>query len=145
MAMMDFSKAFDLVPHQRLLSKLCHFGITRKLHNWIQDFLTMRTQQVALEGVSSSSITVTSSVPQGTVLGPLLFIPYLNNLPEGTFSQVRLLADDCILYREINTLNDCQDIQKDINTLCSWESKWQMKFYIDKCYISCMLHIKVIP
>ena len=69
-AMMDFSKAFDLVPHQRLLSKLCHYWITGKLHNWIQKNFTMRTQQVDLEDVSSSSITVTSGVPQGAVLGP---------------------------------------------------------------------------
>ena len=140
MVIMDFSKAFDPVPHQRLLSKLCHYGITGKLHNWKQKIFTMRTQQVVLEGVSSSSITVTSGVPQGTVLGPLLFILYLNDLPEGVSSQVRLLADDCILYREINTLNDCQDLQKDINTLCNWESKWQMKFNIDKCYIMHVTH-----
>ena len=106
----------------------------------MQKFLTMRTQQVVLEGVSSSSITVTSGVPQGTVLGPLLFILYLNDLPEGISSQVRLLADDCILYQEINTLNDCRDLQKDINTLCNWESKWQMKFNIDKCYIMHVSH-----
>ena len=137
---MDFSKAFDLVPHQILLSKLCHFGITGKLHNWIKKILTMRTQQVVLEGVSSSSITVTSGVLQGMALGPLLFILYLNDLPEGISSQVRLLADDCILYRKINTLNDCQDLQKDINTLCNWESKWQMKFNIDKCYIMHVTH-----
>ena len=103
-------------------------------------FLTMRTQHVVLEGVSSSFITVTSGVPQGTVLGPLLFILYLNDLPEGISSQVHLLADGCILYREINTLNDCQDLQKDINTLCNWESKWQMKSNIDKCYIMHVTH-----
>ena len=71
---------------------------------------------------------------------PLFFILNLNDLPEGISSQVRLLADDCILYREINTLNDCQDLQKDINTLCNWESKWQMKFNIDKCYIMHVTH-----
>ena len=140
MVIMDLSKVFDLVPHQRLLSKLCHFGITGKLHNWIQIFLTMRTQQVVLEGVSSSSITVTSGVPQGTVLGPILFILYLNDLPEGISSQVRLLADDCILCQEINAINDCQDIQRDTNTLCNWETKWQMKFNIDKCYIMHVTH-----
>ena len=116
---MDLSKAFDLVPHLRLHSKLRHNGITGKLHNWIQNFLTMRTQQVVLEGVSSSSIAVTSGVPQGTVLDPLLFILYLIDLQEGISSQVRLLADDCILYREINTLSDRQELQKDINTLCN--------------------------
>ena len=100
----------------------------------------MRTQQVVLEDVSSSSITLTSGVPQGTVLGPLLFILYLNDLQEGISSQVRLLADDCILYREINTLNDCQDLQKDVNSLCNWESKWHMKFNIDKCYIMHVAH-----
>ena len=136
----DLSKAFDLVPHQRLLSKLRYFGITRKLRNWIKKFLTMRTQQVLLEVVYSSSITVASGVPQGTVFGPLLFILYLNDLPEGISSQVRLMADDCILYLEINALNDCQDLQKEINTLCNWESKWQMKFNIDKCYIMHVTH-----
>ena len=79
-------------------------------------------------------------MPQGTVLGPLLFILYLSDPPEGISSQVCLLADDCILYREINTLNDCQDVQMDINTLCNWESKWQVKFSIDKCYIMHVTH-----
>ena len=140
MVKMDLSKAFGLAPHQRLLSKLRNFGITGKLHNWIQFFFTMRTQQVVLEGISSSSITVTSGVPQWKVLSPLLFILYVSDLPEGIFSQVSLLADDCILHREINTLNDCQDLRKDINTLCNWESKWQMKLNIDKCYIMHVTH-----
>ena len=100
----------------------------------------MRTQQLVLEGVSSSSITVTSGVRQGTVLDHLLFIFYPNNLPEGISSQVHLLADDCILYQEMNTLNDCLDLQKDISTLCNWESKWQIKSNIDKCYIMHVTH-----
>ena len=125
---MDFSKAFDLVPHQRLLLKLKHAGITGSLHKWVTNFLTKRSQQVVLEGVSSSSITVTSGVPQGTVLGPLFFILYLNDLPEGITSQVRLLADDCILYRQISSDEDREKLQADINILCNWESHWQMRF-----------------
>ncbi len=139
---MDFSKAFDLVPHQRLLLKLKEAGITGSLHMWISNFLTKRSQQVVLEGISSSSINVTSGVPQGTVLGPLLFILYLNDLPNGISSQVRLLADDCILYREINTDEDRQSLQNDINILCKWESCWQMKFNVAKCYAMHVTHKK---
>ena len=119
---MDFRKAFYLVPHQRLLYKLTQAGITGPLHKWASNFLTKRSQQVVLEGISSSSIQVTSGVPQGTILGPLLFILYLNDLPDGITSQVRLLADDCMLYREIKTLDDNQKLQNDINKLCNWES-----------------------
>ena len=73
-------------------------------------------------------------------MGPQLFILCLNDLPEGISSQVHPVADDCILYWEINTLNYSQDLQKDINTLCNWESKWQMKFNIYKCYIMHVTH-----
>ena len=71
-------------------------------------------------------------------MSPLFFILYLNNLPEGILSKVHLLPDNCILYQEINILNDCQELQKDKNIL--WESKWQMKFNIDKCYIMYVAH-----
>lgn len=137
---MDFSKAFDLVPHQRLLLKLKQAGITGLLHSWLENFLTKRTQQVVLEGVSSASVNVSSGVPQGTVLGPLLFILYLNDLTDGITSQVRLLADDCILYREIKSEQDTQDLQNDINTLCKWETTWQMRFNVAKCYAMHITH-----
>ena len=137
---MDFSKAFDLVPHQRLLLKLQQAGVTGPLHTWISNFLTERSQKVVLEGVSSSSVQVTSGVPQGTVLGPLLFILYLNDLPEGITSQVTLLADDCILYREITSVEDSKVLQSDINMLCNWESCWQMRFNVAKCYAMHITH-----
>ena len=102
MVIMYLSKAFVHVPHQRFLSKLRHIEITGKLHNSIQNFLTMRTQQVVIESVFLSSITVTSGIPQGTALGSLPFILYLSHIPEGISSQVRLHADDCILCLKLH-------------------------------------------
>ena len=108
---MDFSLAFDPVSHQRIMH-FCYFGITWKLHNWIQCFRTMRTQRVGLEGASSSSIIVTSGVPQGMVLGLLLFILCIDDLSEGESSQLRLLTDDCILCREIIAVINSHELQK---------------------------------
>ena len=96
-AILDFSKAFDTVPHDRLLLKLSSYGICDSLHDWLRCFLTKRNMQVVVESVSSKPATVDSGVPQGTVLGPLLFLCYINDLPEMVSSQVRLFADDCLI------------------------------------------------
>ena len=93
---MDFSKAFDVVPHQRLSHKLDHYGIRGTTLNWIQNFLTNSTQKVVVDGSSSESARLRSGVPQGTVLGPLLFLTYINDLPSTASSQARLFADDCM-------------------------------------------------
>ena len=92
---LDLSKAFDVVPHQRLLHKLDHYGIRGTTLNWIQNFLTNKTKKVVVDGSSSVSARVRSGVLQSTVLGPPLFLTYINDLPSTVSSQVRLFADDC--------------------------------------------------
>ena len=93
----DFSKAFDTVPHRRLLNKLEFYGIRGHLFKWISSWLTKRYQRVIVDGESSSATTVKSGVPQGTVLGPLMFLVYINDINEIITSSVRLFADDCYL------------------------------------------------
>ena len=117
LAILDFSKAFDTVPHDRLLQKLHKYGIRGPLHTWLTSFLTERHMQVVVEGCCSSETTVDSGVPQGTVLGPLLFLCHINDLPEAVKSQVRLFADDCLIYREIKTYEDHHTLQADLKCL----------------------------
>ena len=132
---MDFSKAFDVVPHQRLLHKLDHYGIRGTTLNWIQNFLTNRTQKVVVDGSSSESARVRSGVPQGTVLGPLLFLTYINDLPSTVSSQVRLFADDCLLYRPIKCRAEQEQLQRDLSALQDWADRWGMCFNPSKCSV----------
>ena len=133
---MDFAKAFDKVSHRHLLYKLNHYGITGCTLEWIKDFLSDRTQTVALEGIESNKVPVTSGVPQGTVLGPILFLIYINDLSEYLkFSKLRLFADDSIIYNNINNIEDAKNLQLDLEAACRWESDWLMHFHPDKCNI----------
>ena len=117
---LDFSKAFDRVPHQRLLRKLHHYGIQNSLLLWMENFLTRRSQRVVVDGTASDWSPVTSGVPQETVLGPLLFLSFINDLPSDITSTLRLCADDCLTYRSIASINDSVALQKDLNTLQQW-------------------------
>ena len=133
--LLDFSKAFDKVSHTRLSYKLYYYGIRGPILAWIEDFLSRRTQSVVVDGKTSKSLKVTSGVPQGTVLGPLLFLCYINDLPDRVKSSVRLFADDCLLYRTINTKEDANQLQTDLNNLQQWETDWLMSFNPSKCEV----------
>ena len=132
---LDFSKAFDVVGHQRLLSKLFHYGIRGTSLKWMENWLTGRTQKVVVEGECSEETPVTSGVPQGTVLGPLMFILYINDISAETSSSIRLFADDCLLYRVINSTHDAEKLQGDLTQLCRWSVDWQMDFNAGKCHV----------
>ena len=101
---------------------------------WINSWLSGRTQQVVLDGQASDPVPVLSGVPQGSVLGPVLFLLFINDLPDNIRSSVRLFADDCVLYRNIHSLQDCLTLQEDLTSLGQWEADWQMKFNVAKCH-----------
>ena len=133
---MDFAKAFDKVSHRRLLYKLEYYGIQTHTLNWIQAFLSDRTQTVVIDGVTSNTVPVTSGVPQGTVLGPILFLIYINDFPEYlTHSKLRLFADDSIINKEITCQDDCKKLQSDLDAAARWEADWLMAFHPDKCTV----------
>ena len=132
--LLDFSKAFDKVCHRKLLLKLKNYGIPAKLLNWIDNFLNDRTQSVVVRGVQSERSIVKSGVPQGTVLGPLLFLVYINDMPERVKSSIlALFADDSYLHKEIETVNDAIALQDDLDDLTKWENEWSAEFHPDKC------------
>jgi len=135
MVVLDFSKAFDKVPHKRLLNKLWNYGIRGPTHKWIESFLVRRTQRVVVDGEQSDWADVLSGVPQGTVLGPILFLAYINDLPGTVSANTRLFADDCVIYRSIKSAHDCEGLQHDLDELQRWESNWCMQFNPEKCCI----------
>ena len=132
---MDFSKAFDVVPHNILFLKLRYLGISDCALDWTKDFLANRRQRVVVDGEFSTHASVSSGVPQGSVLGPILFLCYINDLPSSVSSNVRLFADDSIMYQKIKSQTDCQSLQCDLTKLESWEKTWGMCFHQDKCNI----------
>ena len=130
---LDYKKAFDSVPHERLLVKLHAYGIRGNLLLWIRSFLTNRKQRVVINGKSSNLAPVISGIPQGSVLGPILFLIYVNDLPEMARSKLKLFADDTKLYKSIKDVVDKEILQTDLNSLMGWSKSWQLPFNIGKC------------
>ena len=130
---MDFEKAFDTPPHEFLKSKLFSHGIGGKTLKWINAFLCYRQQRVVVNGVKSDWAPVVSGVPQGTVLGPLLFSLPINDITADIESEIRLFADDCVCYPEIKDKKDTLKLQRDIDQLGNWARLWGMRFQPVKC------------
>ena len=124
--LLDFSKAFDKVNHSKLLCKLHQYGIRGRELAWIRAFLGSRSQQVVIDGEESESIPVTSGVPQGSVLGRILFLIYINDLPDEVCSRVRLFADDTALYLTMESEDDRSALQTDLDILSAWETRWDI-------------------
>ena len=136
--LLDFSKAFDKVAHEKPISKLHFYGVRGKTLIWVKDFLDFRSQAVVLNGVKSDKIAVSSGVPQSSVLGPILFLAYINDLPDQVKSRVRPFADDTAIYLAISSEGESVTLQIDLHTLEVWEKRWDMSFNPSKCQV---LHI----
>ena len=131
---MDFQKAFDSVPHRRLIMKIKAYGIDGYVLKWLEDFLVGRRQRVVIGKDSSNWAEVVSGIPQGSVLGPLLFVIYINDIPNGIQSLMKIFADDTKMYRALKTPADNIDLQNDIFTIENWSKQWQMPFNVPKCH-----------
>ena len=137
---LDFAKAFDKVPRHRLIRKLAAKGVDGKIVNWIENWLTGRTQRVCIQGEKSGECAVESGVPQGTVLGPTLFTVYIDDLetePEKRDLGVQIIkfADDTKGGKVIRGEEDREKLQEAINCLCDWADKWGMSFNLAKCKV----------
>ena len=117
---LDFSKAFDVIPHQKLLHKLDYYGIRSDNLRWVTNFLTKRLQRVCVNGKHSDWKPVLSGTPQGTVLGPHLFLLFINDIHDKVKSTTKLFADDCMLYRPIKSVNDVDILQQDLDAMVEW-------------------------
>ncbi|CAM5165838.1 unnamed protein product [Natator depressus] len=131
----DFQKAFYKVTHQRLLCKVSCHGRRGKVLLWIGNWLNGGKQRVGINGQFSEWREVNSGVPQGSVLGPVLFNIFINDLEKGVNSEVAKFADDTKLLKIVKTQADCEELQKDLSKLGDWATKWQMKFNVDKCKV----------
>ena len=132
---LDFQKAFDKVPHRHLLHKLRESGIHGQLHEWLTCYLTERTQRVIVDGCESTEARVMSGVPQGTVLGPLMFLTHIYDIANGINGQMRLFAADALMYYPVRTIADGAPLQHDPHALHRWSKSWKMAFNGKKCHV----------
>jgi len=116
----DISKAFDSVPYERFLTKLTPSSVDSRAVVWVRQFLVGRTQRVRVGGQLTNEVKVTSVVLQENVLGPLVFLVYINDIWRNIDSNIRIFAENCTIYREFTNKNKIENLQKDLNTLGEW-------------------------
>ena len=132
---LDLAKAFDKVPHERLSRKLTSHGIEGEVRQWLENWLKGRQQRVCIDGHSSTWTNVVSGVPQGSVIVPILFLIYINDLDLGVENEILKFADDTKLYGIVTNETEAKTLQTDLNRLTMWTDHWQIKFNIDKCKV----------
>ena len=130
---LDFQKAFDKVPHQRVILKLKSHGMGNSIVNWIEQWLTDRRQRVVADREVSSWKSILSGVPQGSVLGPILFLVFINDLEDGVTGKILKFSDYTKLFTKTKEFGDKQKLQNYIDKLVKWSEKWQMLFNFGKC------------
>ena len=130
---LDFKKAFDKVPHKRLLKKLRGYGIRGKIYSWIKEFLTNRRQRVVVNDQYSECKKVTSGIPQSLVLGPILFINFINDMPDVNVCCIKLYADDAKIYDRVNNIVQSIRLQRCVTNAEEWANDWNMFFNFGKC------------
>ena len=132
---LEFLKAFDSVPHDKLIEKLQQFGTTGPLLYWYSNYLSERKQRVVVDGVSWSFLDVTSGVTQSSIVGPLLFLLCVNDLPDATqHSIVPMFADDSNCYRVIETAHDTELLKSDLHSFCNWSTTSDLNFNLKKIH-----------
>lgn len=130
---LDYQKAFDTVPHKRLVCKLKAYGIQGNLLDWIESFLVKRRMRVGVRGQFSDWCSVDSGVPQGSVLGPILFLVYVNDIPEMVDCKLKMFADDTKIWNSVKNMTDNMLLQEDLDKLSEWSKIWLLKFHVGKC------------
>ena len=130
-----FAKVFETDPRRRLLGTFNAFGVPRKLFNWFKEFLDGKTRVVKVNRAQSEAAAVVSGTPQGTVLGPLLSVVYINDNLDNVESECLLFADDIKIYRANTSKEDARSLQFDLNTLEEWSDEWLLRLHPDKCHV----------
>ncbi len=133
--LLDFAKAFDLVPHEELIFKIRAYGFSGELLKWLIHFLSNRKQRVVMGSSISDWRDLTSGVPQGSVLGPLLFLVIIKDMPDLVSHLVKLFADDSKLVGIIKEESDEATLRVDVDRLVEWADEWRMKFNFNKCKV----------